>query len=134
VSPRRHAGFAYSALKEAYYAELSDRLLLIDYDILTRKPEACLRLFYRFIGEAWRPHDVGNVEYDAPEFDGPLGAPGLHRVSGSVRAEARATMLPPDLFERFDELTFWNDAAGASAWRVAPEKQPSVSTADIARG
>ncbi len=121
----RVVGFAYSALKEAYYGELSDRLLLIDYDILTKKPEACLRLVYRFLGEEWHQHDFDSVEYDAPEFDGPLGAPGLHRVSGPVRAEARATVLPPDLFERFDRLTFWNDPAGTSAWRIAPEKPAS---------
>lgn len=118
----RVVGFAYSALKEAYYGEFSDRLLLIDYDILTRKPEACLRLVYRFIGEDWQPHDFDNVEYDAPEFDGPLGAPGLHRVSGPVRAATRKTVLPPDLFGRFDRLTFWNDPAGTAAWRIAPEK------------
>jgi sulfotransferase len=117
----RVVGFAYSALKEAYYGEHSDRLLLIDYDILSRKPEACLRLVYRFLGEEWFPHDFDRVEYDAPEFDGPLGAPGLHRVSGPVRAEARPTVLPPDLFERFAALTFWNDPTGTSAWRIAPE-------------
>jgi sulfotransferase len=117
----RVVGFAYSALKEAYYGEHSDRLLLIDYDILSRKPEACLRLVYRFLGEEWFPHDFDRVEYDAPEFDGPLGAPGLHRVSGPVRAEARPTVLPPDLFERFAALTFWNDPTGTAAWRIAPE-------------
>ncbi len=117
----RVVGFAYSALKEAYCGEHSDRLLLIDYDILTRKPEACLRLVYRFLGEEWFAHDFDRVEYDAPEFDGPLGAPGLHRVSGPVRAETRATVLPPDLFGRFDQLTFWNDRDGTSAWRIVPE-------------
>jgi sulfotransferase len=30
----RVVGFAYSALKEAYYGEYSDHRLLIDYDIL----------------------------------------------------------------------------------------------------
>lgn len=117
----RVVGSAYSALKEAYYGEHSDSLLLIDYDILTRRPEACLRLIYRFLGEEWFPHDFDRVEYDAPEFDGQLGAPGLHRVSGPVRAETRATVLPPDLFERYDKLTFWNDPAGTSAWRIAKD-------------
>lgn len=105
----RVVGLAYSALKEAYYGEDSDRLLLIDYDILTRKPEACLRLIYRFIEEAWFSHDFDNVEYDEPEFDHRLGAPGLHRVSGPVRSEPRQTVLPPDLFNLFDGLTFWTD-------------------------
>jgi sulfotransferase len=121
----RVVGFAYSALKEAYYGEHSDHLLLIDFDILTRRPEACLRLVYRFLEEAWFDHDVERVEYDEPEFDGRLGAPGLHKVSGPVRHQPRQTVLPPDLFEKFDQLTFWNDPAGSAAWRIAPEPSPS---------
>jgi hypothetical protein len=39
-----------------------------------------------------------------------------------VRAETRATVLPPDLFERFDRLTFWNDPAGTSAWRISKDQ------------
>ena len=124
----RVVGFAYSALKEAYYGEHSDHLLLIDYDILTSKPEACLRLVYRFLGEEWFPHDFANVEYDAPEFDAPLGAPGLHRISGPVRQEVRRTVLPPDLFERFDQLTFWNDPHGTAAWRISPEAPTTRTT------
>ncbi len=117
----RVIGFAYAALKEAYYGEQSGRLLLIDYDILTEKPEACLRLIYRFIDEPWFEHDVTHVEYDEPEFDRRLGTPGLHRIFGPVRREARQTVLPPDLYQQFDALTFWDDPSGSSAWRIAPE-------------
>ena len=109
----RVVGFACSALKEAYYGEHSDHLLLIDYDILTQKPEACLRLIYRFLGEEWFDHNFERVEYDEPEFDRRLGAPGLHTVSGRVRHQPRNAVLPPDLFERFDRLTFWDDPAAA---------------------
>lgn len=117
----RVVGFAYSALKEAYYGEHSDHLLLVDYDILSQKPEACLRLVYRFLGEPWFAHDFDRVDYDEPEFDRRLGAPGLHRVEGPVRHTPRRSVLPPDLFERFDRLTFWTDPAGTAAWRIAPE-------------
>jgi sulfotransferase len=118
----RVVGFAYAALKEAYYGEFSDSLLLIDYDILTRKPEACLRLVYRFLGLDWFAHDFGNVEYEAPEFDNRLGTQGLHTVTGPVRPTTRQTILPPDLFETFEHYTFWNDPAGTRAWRIAPER------------
>jgi sulfotransferase len=130
----RVVGFAYSALKEAYYGEHSARLLLIDYDILTEKPEACLKLIYRFIGEPWFEHDVACVEYDEPEFDRRLGAPGLHRISGPVRHEARQTVLPPDLFRRFDALIFWDDPAGSAAWRIAPEPRAASGAADGPKG
>jgi sulfotransferase len=118
----RVVGFAYSALKEAYYGEHSSSLLLIDYEILTQKPQACLELVYRFLEEPWFEHDFDNVEYDEPEFDQHLGAPGLHRVAGPVRFTPRPTVLPPDLFQRFEALTFWNDATGTAAWRIAREQ------------
>ena len=117
----RVVGFAYAALKEAYYGEHSERLLLVDYDILADRPLDCLRLVYRFLGEPWFEHDVTSVEYDEPEFDRRLGAPGLHRVCGPVRPVARRTVLPPDLFQRFAALTFWHDPAGSAAWRIAPD-------------
>lgn len=117
----RVVGFAYSALKEAYYGEHSDHLLLVDYDILAQRPQACLQLVYRFLGEPPFDHDVGHVDYDAPEFDRQLGAPGLHTVQGPVRYAPRRSILPPDLFQRYDQLTFWNDPAGTAAWRIAPE-------------
>ena len=64
---------------------------------------------------------MNHVEYDEPEFDRQLGAPGLHRISGPVRHEPRRTVRPPDLFQRFDALTFWDNPAGSAAWRIAPE-------------
>ncbi|MEO1092254.1 MAG: sulfotransferase [Pseudomonadota bacterium] len=121
----RVVGSAYSALKEAYYGEHSDKLLLIDYEILTKKPEACLKLIYEFLGQPWFDHDFDHVEYDEPEFDRNLGAPGLHDVSGPVRYQPRRTILPPDLFKQYDGLTFWTDAAGTAAWRIAPEAKPA---------
>jgi sulfotransferase len=42
-------GSAWTALKEAYYGEFSDRLLLIDCDILTRHPARTIELLYQFL-------------------------------------------------------------------------------------
>ncbi len=130
----RVVGFAYSALKEAYYGEHSGYMLLVDYDILAQKPEACLKLVYRFLEEEWFPHDVDNVEYDEPEFDRKLGAPGLHRVSGPVQHRPRQTVLPPDVFKRFDQFTFWHDPTGSAAWRIVPEAatQPAAGSVPTA--
>ena len=119
----RVVGFAWSALKEAYYGELSDMLLLVDYDILAQHPESCLRLIYGFIDEPWFAHDLDNVEYDEPEFDRNLGAPGLHKVRRKVEWQPRPTVLPPDLFERFDKLAFWRDEAGSRAYRITQKQK-----------
>ena len=43
------------------------------------------------------------------EFDVRLGAPGLHEVGSAVQASSRRTILPPDLFARFDADAFWQD-------------------------
>lgn len=111
----RLVGFAWSALKEAYYGEQAGSMLLVEYDLLTQAPERVMRLVYEFIGEPWFDHDFDNVHYDAPEFDQALGLSGLHRVRRKVSVEARRTILPPDLFEQYASLSFWKDGAGSAA-------------------
>lgn len=119
----RLIGFAWAALKEAYYGEHADSLLLVDYDLLSQAPEKVMRLVYDFIGAPWYEHDFNNVQYDAPEFDQALGLSGLHRVRPKVGAEARRTILPPDLFEQYAKLSFWNDPAGSAAHVIRPKTE-----------
>lgn len=111
----RLVGFAWAALKEAYYGEQAKSMLVVEYDLLTQSPEQVLRLVYDFIGEPWFDHDFDNVQYDAPEFDQALGVSGLHRVRRKVGVEARRTILPPDLFQQYASLSFWQDGAGSEA-------------------
>jgi sulfotransferase len=104
-------GFAYNALREAVYSEFGDRLLLVRYESLTANPIGTLTAIYNFIGEKPFGHDPNHIEpcYDMIEFDRRLGTPGLHEVGGKVQARTRHTVLPPDLFSRFDNDAFWND-------------------------
>jgi sulfotransferase len=111
----RLVGFAWSALKEAYYGEHAKSMLVVEYDFLAQAPERVVRLVYDFIGEPWFTHDFDNVEYDAPEFDQALGLSGLHRVRRKVGVETRRTILPPDLFEQYASLSFWKDGKGSAA-------------------
>jgi sulfotransferase len=103
----RLVGFAYNALKEAFYSEYADKLLLIDYELLTTGPAQTLSLIYQFMGEKPFDHDFENVEYTEPEFDQKLRTQGLHQVRQKVEFKPRNTILPPDLFERFNQLSFW---------------------------
>ncbi len=103
----RLVGYAWSGLKEAYYGEHAQSLLLVDYDLLVQAPEKCLRLVYDFVGESWFEHDFNNIHYDAPEFDQALGLSGLHKVRPKIEVTARHTLLPPDLFEQYAALSFW---------------------------
>jgi sulfotransferase len=102
-------GFALDALREAFFGEQADRLILMDYEALTRHPRRTLQRIYEFIGEPYFPHDFDAVEYSANEFDLALGTPGLHTVRGKVEFTERRTVLPPELFERFRHDAFWKN-------------------------
>ena len=105
-------GFAWNALREAYFGEEADRLLLVGYETLTTNPQAALDAIYDFIGEQRFTHDPDNMVFDdAVEFDARLGTPGLHAVGRTVHARARPTVLPPDLFRRYEPDSFWRDAS-----------------------
>lgn len=118
LNPGRMIGFAWSALKEAYYSAESERMLLVDYDLLASRPAEVLPLIYGFIGEEPFAHDFENVEYEAEDFDHQLLAKGLHTVRGRVELKPRQTVLPPDLFRRCQDLIFWNDPRGTRAHRI----------------
>ena len=103
-------GFAYNALREACFGEQADRVMLLTYETLTERPAEALAAVYDFIGEPGFPHDFDHVSYDeAREFDSRLGTPGLHTVAPVVRRAERRTILPPDMFARYAQDTFWRD-------------------------
>ncbi len=103
-------GFALDALREAFWGGYSDRLILLTYEALTRDPAGAMNLIYDFIGEDRFAHDFDNVEYQAEEFDAGLGSPGLHTVRRKVEFIDRPTVLPPDLFARYENDAFWMNA------------------------
>ena len=127
AQPDKLVGSAYMALKEAFYSEEADRLLLVDYDLLTRAPDRVLPLIYDFIEEPWFDHDFDNVEFDAPEFDAALGVRGLHTVRPKVERKPRRTILPPDLFEKYANMDFWRDRKASRANVITPEKSPAAA-------
>lgn len=109
AGPEGVVGFAYDALKEAFYGEQADRLLLVQYETLTTDPEKALAAVYAFLGEPRFAHDFTHISYDATAFDMKAGTPGLHTVRSTVKAIPRTTILPPDLFRRFANDAFWKD-------------------------
>jgi len=111
----RLVGYAYNALKEAFYSEESASVLLVDYDLLTINPAKTMSLIYQFLGEEPFEHDFENVQYEEPEFDKKLKTQGLHQVRAKVEFKPRKTILPPDLFERLDGLSFWTDSTNSRA-------------------
>jgi sulfotransferase len=102
-------GAPYDALKQACYGAQKERLLLVQYETLTTDPAKTMHAIYAFLGEPAFEHDFDHVDYDVTEFDVRAGTPGLHTVGRTVKAEPRATLLPPDLFKRFVNDAFWRD-------------------------
>jgi sulfotransferase len=102
-------GFAYNALKEAYYGEHTDRLMLLTYETLSRAPAEAMAAVYDFIGAPPFVHDFDHVDYAEDEYDARIGTPGLHRVGAKVQYVERQTILPPDLVRRVENDSFWSD-------------------------
>ena len=115
----RLIGGAYLAFKEAFYSREARSMLILDYDTLVRHPHDAMTLVYQFLGEPAFTHDFNDVHFQAEDFDGFLLARDLHTVKGRVEPRARATVLPPDLFRRFEQMDFWT-AGQSLAYRITP--------------
>jgi sulfotransferase len=102
-------GASYNALKEAFYGEHASKLMLVQYESLVSDPQRVLDAVYAFIGEPAFAHDFEHVQFDADEFDQKAGTPGLHAIRATVKAEPRRTVLPPDVFRRFEQDAFWRN-------------------------
>jgi sulfotransferase len=127
----RLVGFPWHALKEACYSDFAERIVIVDYDLLTRRAPEVFKLLYEFLGEEPFEHDFTAVDYDAPEFDSQLGLVGLHKVHEQVAPRPRQTILPPDLFQRYGKLSFWRDLPNSKAFRIvannsAPQQDPAM--------
>lgn len=118
-------GFSWAALKEAFYSDQGESLLIVEYEYLAREPEKVLRLIYQFIGEPWYEDcNFEKIDFDAPEFDKVLGLDGMHRVRPKVGFQARQTILPPDLSLKFKNSSFWRDGSGSRAHVIASKPMP----------
>ena len=113
ASPGGTVGFAWNATQEAFYGEFSDKLIVVDYEALTREPQRTMELIYAKLGLEPFVHDFDNVVYgEGDTFDAELGVPGLHTVGRKVRFSERPTILPPELYERFSGRNFWRRPGG----------------------
>jgi sulfotransferase len=94
---------------------------LVDYEAITQAPEQVMRLVYQFIDRPYFDHDFNNLDYQEEEFDTMMKTPGLHTVKRRVTYQPRATILPPDLFNKFDELSFWERDLNSKANRISKQ-------------
>lgn len=118
ANSNRLVGYAWHALREACYSEFADRIVIVDYELLVNRPQEVFDLLYDFIGEETFKHDFEAVKFDHPEFDAQLGLDGLHRVHPTVAPRPRKSVLPPDLFEKYSNMTFWRDLTDSETFRI----------------
>jgi len=103
-------GLALSSLREAWFSNEAERLIVIDYDHLASAPEAVLRRLYEELDEPWFNHEFDHVAHDEPDYDLLLGMPGMHKVRAKVDLEKRELSIPPDVFTKHSNLSFWRNA------------------------
>ena len=100
-------GFAWSALREAWFGDLAGTLIVIPYDRLASEPGAVMTALYDKLEEPGFVHSFDNVQYREEVYDAKLGTPDLHTVRPRVELEQRVPSIPPDLFHKYDDASFW---------------------------
>lgn len=100
-------GFAWSALRDAWFSESAQSLIVVPYERLASQPARTLAALYDLLEEPRFEHDFDDVHYQADEFDLQAGTPGLHTVRRRVAFEAREPILPPDIVARYADTSFW---------------------------
>ncbi len=100
-------GQAWSTLRECWFGENAKRMIVIPYDKLVSEPERIMRELYQELGEEPFKHDFDNVVYDEPDYDAILGMPGMHEVGKKVEYKKRPLCIPPDIFAKYTESSFW---------------------------
>jgi sulfotransferase len=107
MSPTGLIGYPLNAMKQAMHGAEAGRILLLPYDTLVADPAAAMAAVYAFTGVAPFLHNFANVQFDVKEFDARLGTPGLHDVRPRVAPVERKSILPPDLWERYERASIW---------------------------
>jgi sulfotransferase len=102
-------GYALHGVREAVFGAQADQVLLLRYETLTKDPLGALSRIYEFLGEPAYHHNPDHIEpcAEAVEFDKRLGTPGLHALGSRVCHVQRRSILPNDLFKRYEAFSFW---------------------------
>lgn len=107
MSPGHTVRFAYDSLKEAISGPQKRNIFLLDYEYLTKNPKQAIKAIYNFIDEPYFEHDFSDVETSFDEYDQDAGIQGLHTIRKEVKFIEREPILPPDLWNEFQGLSFW---------------------------
>lgn len=102
-------GLAWNNLRDAWFSSAADRLIVVPYENLVVHPERTIGRLYDALGEPHFRHDLQNLNYDEPVFDGLLGMPGMHTVHKVLAERARIPCISPAFFTKYESTQFWKD-------------------------
>ncbi|HAO64394.1 TPA: hypothetical protein DCQ44_00230 [Candidatus Taylorbacteria bacterium] len=103
-------GLAYNRVVDAVQRGYSDRLLLVDFDVMTANPKKVFADIYKFLGEKPFEHNFNNVKQVTWEDDSVHGFKGLHDIRSRVEPMKPQwpTVLGP-FAEQYGKLNFWKN-------------------------
>ncbi|MCC4631934.1 RiPP modification sulfotransferase RaxST [Xanthomonas dyei] len=111
-------GYALDGLRQAFYGDHADRLLLVRYETLAQRPAQAMEQIYAFLQLPFFAHDYAGVQAESAHFDTALQSPVLHRVRCGVSYVPRRSVLPPALFDQLQQLAFWESGPSHGALLV----------------
>lgn len=94
-------------VKQSMFSNERNNICYVEYDTLVKSPVSSMQQIYEFLGEPWFEHDFDNVEDSYDEFDEQAKIIGLHTVRRKVEFKERQPVIPPDLWNQYDQATFW---------------------------
>lgn len=101
---------AVSALKFPFENELSDRVLLVEYNDLVLNPQLILEKIYNFLEEEYYYHNLDFIENkNLVDDENCYGLSGLHEVRTKLQMNPKNNniILPNDILNRCKDMEFW---------------------------
>lgn len=101
-------GLAYNRLKDVAQRGLADRLLLVEFDALTKNPDEVMDEVWSFLGMESPEHNFEDVKQVTTEDDSVHGLD-LHTIRPKVEpvADDSATILGEELAKSMEGAEFW---------------------------
>ena len=101
-------GLAYNRIVDALQRGYADRMLLVDFDDLTRNPQFVMDKIYEFLGEENFQHNFDHVEQVTWEDDAVHGFKGLHNIRPKVAPiEPQWQKILGFFAEKYGQMNFW---------------------------
>lgn len=110
MNAEQPVGIAYNRIRDALQSRgLADRLLILEFEELTRTPEVAMRRVYDFLEMEYFFHNFSLVPQTTFEDDFEHGIPDLHTIRRNiVPVESNALeILGEDTFKKYQDAQFW---------------------------